>query len=171
MANNADAVLRTFSYKGVPFYALSSIMDIKDYQQQIDEINSRMQALIAHCAANNYTLTETHMRVVLGRISQSSFSRILRGMVPNGNQTWVKADLSNRLTDEEKRLVEQRAEVLQGWKDCGEVMWADGVSNDKYPTGKIFLGKVYFNKRENGKDDDKKLGLESLVERKRRKAK
>lgn len=173
MANNADDILRTFSYKGVPFYKLTSIMQIKDYQQQIDEINGRMEALLAHCAANGYTFTDTHMRVVLGRISQASFTRMLRAMVPDGNQSWVTADMSERLTEEERRLVRQRAEVLTGWLDCGEMVWADGVSSDKYPTGKIFLGKVFFNKRENDRPgaNENKLSVEFLVQKKERKKK
>lgn len=166
MASAATSdVFSTFTYNGTPYYALTSILNIKDLEYQIEEIDNRLKALAAHCVANRYVMTDTHIRVVLGRLSDSTFKRLLRGVIPY-KKKYVHYDLCDNISLKEKRLYRERQEVLQGWRDCAEMTWADGVSVEKFPTGKIFLGKVYFNKREAGQTDTPSVSTESLVAKK-----
>ena len=165
MKDKVEREIKRFTYNGKKLGELTPVTDIKDYDQQLEEIVSRLKAIDDYCWENGLILTPTHMQNVLG-VSSSTFSNMKTGKTCSLKKSGCLSveEVNARCSEERERFLLARRDILNKWTDIGKQMCLDRCSTDQYPTGSIYLSKaVYHNWDTPQQEAEGKVSIEILL--------
>lgn len=134
--------MQEFCYEGTPISKLESVLKIKDYVEQLNEIEGRLHAIYQWCMETNTAMSKLHVTNVLA-ISPATFTRLARGIINRGSTQAMTPQQAGK-SEVECAFIAERAELLKKWMRLAEMHCLNKVSNDTIPARAIYLAKTLY---------------------------
>lgn len=142
-AAGRKAQIARFVYNGVPIHKLTPVTHIKDLREQMQEIESRIEAMAAYCDEHGLVMTPLHIRNALA-LTDNVYKRLLNGKY-NAGYNHVDVEYHKSYTDEQVALFKEIAALLQRWEALCNQFCLDSVATDNQFGRGIYMSKAIFH--------------------------